>query len=216
MKRLVKFILLLMVMAAMTLVAIGVKSVCAENEEATQFKRISPQWIAALGDPDATSGTGAQLWGLWRRDPGPRGVSLDQCFLLKTKDGVAPAGWKYDDKDWWMEEHGLIMEKPEFPLPPGKYVVTGGRVMTAILTVHPPDKDGAQHWELNNGAKLHDVTHLPCRSARYQSVTNYSCSPDNADKVAFPVSPGASMPEVNGCQKQDYAVLIVTGVAAEN
>jgi hypothetical protein len=31
--------------------------------------------------------------------------------------------------------------------------------------------------------------------------------------TAFPVSPGASMPSVDGCNKQDYAVLIVIGVA---
>ena len=29
------------------------------------------------------------------------------------------------------QEHGLIMEKPDFPLPAGKYVVTGGRKTTA-------------------------------------------------------------------------------------
>ena len=38
------------------------------------FTRIPIQSIAALGDPQALSGTGAQEWGLWRKDPGPRGV----------------------------------------------------------------------------------------------------------------------------------------------
>lgn len=42
-----------------------------------RFKRISTQYIAALGDPGATSGSGAQAWGLWPLDPGPRGVELD-------------------------------------------------------------------------------------------------------------------------------------------
>ena len=40
-----------------------------------------------------------------------------------------------------------------------------------------------------------------------------SCSPANAPATAFPVSPGAAMPPVDGCSKQDYAVLIVIGVA---
>ena len=73
------------------------------------------------------------------------------------------------------------MEKPDFPLPAGKYVVTGerdenvmkdgeqndefpgGRETTTLLTV------GAEgQWSLADGATLHDVTHLPCRSARYK------------------------------------------------
>ena len=53
--------------------------------------------------------------------------------------GVAPAGWSFDDKDWWLEEHGLIMEPPgplpaksrfmdgKFTEPSKKYVVTGDR-----------------------------------------------------------------------------------------
>ncbi len=79
--------------------------------------------------------------------------------------GVAPKGWQFDKKDWWLEEHGLIMEKPDFPMPPGRYMVTGGREVTTVLTV---DADGG--WKLDNGAKLYDVTHLPCRSARYTQV----------------------------------------------
>ena len=35
-----------------------------------KFQRISTQYIAALGDPDATSGSGAES-GLWPLDPGP-------------------------------------------------------------------------------------------------------------------------------------------------
>src|SRR4051794_40219861 len=71
----------------------------------------SLQYIAALGDPHATSGTNAHTWGLWRQDPGPRGVSLGRYESLKQR-GVAPAGWKFDSADWWLEEHGLIMEPP--------------------------------------------------------------------------------------------------------
>ena len=71
------------------------------------------------------------------------------------------------------------MEKPDFPLPAGKYVVTGerdenvrkggeqnaeflgGRETTTLLKV------GAEgQWSLADGATLHDVTHLPSRSAR--------------------------------------------------
>ena len=126
---------------------------------------------------------------------------------------MAPAQWKFDASDWWLEEHGLIMEKPTFPLPAGKYLVTGDRDVTAVLTVHPRDKDGNQRWELADGATLYDVTHLGCRSARYTPAkAGNACSPANAPTKGFPVNPGAAMPAVDGCQKQDYTVLIVVGL----
>ena len=181
------------------------------------FKRIPTQFIAALGDPAANSGTGAQFWGLWREDPGPRGVGLEAYKQLEAAGGIAPAQWKFDAADWWLEEHGLIMEKPELSLAPGRYLVTGDRKVTTVLTIHPKDKDGAQRWELNDGAKLYDVTHLPCRSARYSpSNSANACSPSAAKTAAFPVAPGAAMPAVEGCNKQDYAVLFVVAVAVEN
>jgi hypothetical protein len=84
------------------------------------------QYIAALGAPTATSGTDAETWGFWSVDPGPRGVwSTDYADLLAT-GGQAPAGWQFDPASWWLEEHGLLMESPSFPLPPGQYVVTAG------------------------------------------------------------------------------------------
>jgi hypothetical protein len=188
----------------------------ARGEAETVFKPIPTQYIAALGDPGATSGVGAESWGLWRVDPGPRGVQLTDYGTLKA-GGVAPAQWTFDGADWWLEEHGLIMEQPEFPLPPGKYVVTGGREATAVLTVHPKGDDGTQHWELDEGATLYDVTHLRCRSARYTPAAGgESCSPAKAHMSAFPVAPGAAMPPVEGCNKQDYQVLIVIGVVEEN
>ena len=87
--------------------------------------------------------------------------------------------------------------------------------MTTVLTVHPKDKDGNQRWELADGATLYDVTHLGCRSARYTPAkAATACSPENASKKGFPVNPGAAMPAVNGCHKQDYSVLIVVGLPA--
>lgn len=182
---------------------------------AESFKRIPLQYIVALGDPGANSGSGAETWGLWNQDPGPRGCRLD--FYPKLKEtGVAPAQWKYDNKDWWLEEHGLIMEKPTFPLPPGKYVVTGGREVETVLTIDPADKNGAQQWRLDNGAKLYDVTHLPCHAARYTPAKeNVSCSPEVVEKKVFPVAPGVPMPAVEGCSKKEYAVLFVTGLPAD-
>lgn len=188
-----------------------------QSRAETVYKPIPTQYIAALGDSGATSGTGAESWGLWRVDPGPRGVELGDYETLKAAGGVAPADWTFDGADWWLEEHGLIMERPSFPLPPGKYVVTGGREMTAILTVHPKGADGAQHWELDKGASIYDVTHLRCRSARYTPAAGAnSCSPARAQASAFPVSPGAAMPPVEGCSKQHYQVLIVIGMGFEN
>ena len=189
----------------------------ASSGEQIKFKRIPTQFIAALGDPGANSGSGAQPWGLWQIDPGMRGVWLDNYEKLEAAGGVAPAQWQFDGEDWWLEEHGLIMEKPNFPIPPGKYVVTGNREVTTVLTVHPKGNDGDQRWELDFGAKLYDVTHLPCRSARYTPATScILCSPARAQQSAFPVTPGAVMPAVAGCNKQDYAVLFVIGMAVEN
>ena len=142
-------------------------------------------------------------------------IQLRGDSRLKAAGGVAPSQWKFDAADWWLEEHGLIMEKPTFPLPPGKYLVTGDRKVTTVLTIQPKDKDGNQRWELADGATLYDVTHLGCRSARYTPATaNNSCSPANVRTTGFPVNPGAAMPVVNGCRKQDYAVLIVVGLPA--
>jgi len=186
----------------------------AAGVDFSKFRRIEPQYIAALGDPGATSGNGAQFWGLWSQDPGPRGCKLDRYPQLKAT-GVAPSEWKFDAADWWLEEHGLIMEKPTFPLPPGKYLVTGDRKVTSVLTIMPKDKDGNQRWELADSATLYDVTHLGCRSARYKPETaSNSCSPANVRITGFPVNPGAAMPVVDGCHKQDYSVLIVVGLPA--
>jgi hypothetical protein len=195
-------------------VAAAVQPALAAGADPTKFRRIEPQYIAALGDPGAKSGTGAQSWGLWSQDPGPRGCKLDRYPELKAT-GVAPSQWKFDAKDWWLEEHGLIMEKPTFPLPAGKYLVTGDREVTSVLTIHPKDKDGSQRWELADGATIYDVTHLGCRSARYTPMASHdSCSPENARKTGYPVVPGVAMPDVKGCHKQDYAVLIVIGLPA--
>jgi hypothetical protein len=183
----------------------------------TSFKHISTQYIVALGDPNANSGTDAQTWGLWRQDPGPRGCLLGDYDKLKASGGIAPAQWKFDNKDWWLEEHGSVMEKPDFPLPPGKYVVTGGREITTVLTIDPMDNNGKERWELDNGAKLYDVTHLPCHAARYTPATNdNSCSPAMIQKESFPVAPGVPMPPIKGCNKKEYAVLFVIGEAVTN
>jgi hypothetical protein len=198
----------LLAMGSLMLAAGLQQPVHASGVDLSKFRRIEPQYIAALGEPG-----GAQSWGLWSQDPGPRGCKLDRYPELKAAGGVAPSQWKFDAADWWLEEHGLIMEKPTFPLAPGKYLVTGDRSVTTVLTIQPKDKDGNQRWELADGATLYDVTHLACRSARYTPATaNNSCSPANVRTTGFPVNPGAAMPVVNGCHKQDYTVLIVVGL----
>lgn len=185
--------------------------------EQVQFKRVPTQFIAALGDPNSSFGSGAQHWGIWQIDPGPRGVWLKDYEKLEEAGGQAPANWQFDSQDWWLEEHGLIMEKPDFPLRPGRYIVTGDREVTTMLTVSEKDQNGEQRWELDNDASLFDVTHLPCRSARYSPLPGFeSCSPLVANQAAFPVTPGAVMPAVVGCSKQDYAVLFVIAVALDN
>lgn len=98
-------------------------------------------------------------------------------------------------------EEQIIMSIPE-----KRYVVTGDREITTILTVRD---DGS--WELEKGT-LYDVTHLPCRSAAYRGTEN-TCMPGNANSKDFPVRPGADMPKITGCEKLDYAVLFVLGEA---
>lgn len=182
----------------------------------TVFTPVPTQYIAALAAPDAKSGTGAEQWGIWRIDPGPRGVRLRHYENLVAANGVAPSGWRFDANDWWLEEHGLIMEAPEFPMPPGKYLVTGNRQTQSVLTVHPKDASGAQRWELADGASIYDVTHLRCRSARFTPKTGASlCTPAKTPRNAFPLTPEIEMPMVEGCNKQDYAVLFIIGVEAE-
>jgi hypothetical protein len=205
------------VILAMCLLAavfgLSLQAYAAEGDKMT-FKRIPLQFIAALGEPEATSGSGAQGWGVWRVDPGPRGVRLNRYDRLQKSGGVAPAGWQFDDTDWWLEENGLIMESPEYTLEPGQYWVTGDREVTTVLTIHSADEQGDRRWELADGATLYDVTHLGCRSARYRPLPgNESCSPANAPQDAFRVAAGAAMPPVEGCNKQDYAVLFIIGIA---
>jgi hypothetical protein len=188
---------------------------CAADPPAPAFRPVHTQFIAALAAPDARAGTGAETWGLWPVDPGPRGVRLGRFDDLRAAGGVAPAGWRFDAAGWWLEENGLIMEPPEFPLAPGRYLVTGDREVTTVLTVYPDDAAGRRRWELADGATIYDVTHLGCRSARYSPVPGAAagaCSPAAAPRDAFRVAPGAPMPPVPGCAQQDYAVLFVIGI----
>ena len=174
------------------------------------FKRCPTQFLAALGEPSASSGSGAERWGIWRIDPGPRGERLPRFDQL-AKDRRGRAGWEFTPSDFWIEEHGLIMEAPEIPIVPStapaarKFVVTGDREITTVLTVEP---NGA--WKLDRGT-LHDVTHLPCRSARYTGATT-DFTPSSADFAQFPVRPGGPMPPLPGCAKQDYYVVFVVGI----
>lgn len=188
---------------------------CAADAPSPAFRPVRTQFIAALAEPDARAGTGAETWGLWPVDPGPRGVRLGRFDALRAAGGVAPAGWRFDAAGWWLEENGLIMEPPQFPLAPGRYLVTGDREVTTVLTVYPADADGRRRWELADGATVYDVTHLGCRSALYSPLPGSpadACSPAAAPRDAFRVAPGAPMPPVPGCAKQDYAVLFVIGI----
>ena len=201
--------------ARLWLFAFGILAVPA-HAEAT-FAPGPTQYIAALGDPSSTSGDDALTWGFWSVDPGPRGVWTTDYDDLIANGGTAPDGWKFDAAAWWLEEHGLIMEAPSFPLPPGQYVVTGGREVTSVLTVQPADASGMQAWNLADGATIYDVTHLRCRAALYTAAGDaQSCTPDKTPTETFPMSPGISMPAVEGCSKQDYQVLIVVGMMVDS
>merc|ERR1712187_373253 len=81
-----------------------------------------------------------------------------------------------------------------------RYVVTGGRDTTSLLTVR-----GDGSWELSKG-KLYDVTHLPCRSAVYTPAQGGVCKPTVEAQRNFPVKPGANIPQFPGCNTQDWSV----------
>lgn len=193
------------------------ESFAGDTGKPIRFKPVRAQFIAALGAGDASQGTGAETWGLWNVDPGPRGVWLRDYKWLEQRNGQAPAGWKFDKNSWWVDENGLLMEKPDFPLPAGHYLVTGEREVITMLTVFEADADGRKRWELADNAKLSEITHLPCRSAKYTPLADsqegeHGCSPLNAPLAKFKVPPGSEMPDIPGCHRQDYRVLIVIGL----
>lgn len=180
---------------------------------AAKFRRIPNQYIAALAPDNATSGSGAETWGLWREDPGPIGVWLRMYNVLREVGNIGPTGWRFDIDDWWLDENGLIMKAPEFPMPAGQYYVTNGEDNISLLTVDPADTDGKQSWSLTEGKNIGEVTHGPCRSARYTPEGDGgTCTPAKADQEVFPLAPGESPPSVSGCHKKEYAVLIVFGL----
>jgi hypothetical protein len=187
----------------------------AQAYNAENFKPVATQFLAAIGNPLANKGTGAQNWGLWTVDPGPRGVRLAAFEQLKANGNVAPAGWTYNPASWWLEEHGLIMEPPQPNVAAGRYLVTGDRIVQTVLTIHDKDAKGEQAWELDDKAVLYDVTHLRCRAARYTLGSDgKGCTPGMVDPNRFPMSPGDAMPLIKGCDTQDYAVLFIVGVEA--
>ncbi|KAJ1495704.1 hypothetical protein T484DRAFT_1761717 [Baffinella frigidus] len=88
------------------IVSVGVSTASAADADQSpasakpKFRRVPRiQFVAALGDPSASSGTGAETWGLWVDDPGPRGVMLDKYTKLEKNGGKAPAGWEFDSAE---------------------------------------------------------------------------------------------------------------------
>ena len=135
---------------------------------------------------------------------------------LKARDYVHLAGWRFDVDDWWLDENGILMKHPDFPMPPGIYLVSNGEDKAGLLTVEEPDERGGQAWSLSRETTIADVTHGPCRSARYTPLGEFgSCSPADVDQSIFPLQLGDQPPEVPGCHRTQYAVLIVIGVAEE-
>jgi hypothetical protein len=193
--------------------ASGALALATHANATATFKPVATQFLAALGNPLAGKGNGAENWGLWTLDPGPRGVRLSKLSELFSNGGIAPAQWTFDAKSWWLEEHGLVMEAPQAGVAPGRYLVTGDRIVQTTLTIHAKDETGSQAWELADGAVLYDVTHLRCRSARYTpDASGKACTPVSVNQDYFPIDPGAAMPAVSGCDKQDYAVLFIVGI----
>ena len=73
------------------------------------------QFIAALGDPGSCEGTGVSQWGLWRVDPGPRGVSLQDYEMVKAMGGFTPAGWTFDaGRATTNNSHTVYLRVPDY------------------------------------------------------------------------------------------------------
>ena len=64
--------------AALTL---GLSPAVLAQAAREQFRRIPIQYIAALGDPQSSSGNNAHEWGIWPLDPGPRGFIIIFDFI---------------------------------------------------------------------------------------------------------------------------------------
>ena len=138
-------------------------------------------------------------------------MKITDYAALIANAGKASAGWQFDSAAWWLEEHGLIIKAPVFPLPAGQYVVTGGRGMTSVLTVSAASAPGTSNWSLADGASVYDVTHLGWRAAVYTPAQGQFCTPDATPISVFPMRPDISMPAVAGCTQREYQVLIVLG-----
>ena len=186
----------------------------------TRFRRVRSQYIAALSAPDATEGDNAHTWGHWPVDPGPLGVWLRDYEQLVSTGGIGPGGWPFDKDDWWLDENGLLMMSPNFPMPSGRFLVTNAIDNVAMLTVEAPDSNGKQAWFISDGRTLGDITHEKCRSARYRPAAGGSsegvdCSPAIVQRDVFPLAPGEDPPAVKGCERVVYAVPIIFAVEEE-
>ena len=75
------------------------------------YERVSPlQFIAALGDPEANSGNGAEGWLLWETDPGPRGFRQNKYEKVVSGELQAPQ-W-FQEEDFWLDENAIVMPPP--------------------------------------------------------------------------------------------------------
>ena len=48
-------------------------------------------------------------WGIWREDPGPRGVHITDWSLLEMMGGLAPSGWTFDSEVMMMMMMTLVI-----------------------------------------------------------------------------------------------------------
>jgi len=144
-----------------------------------------------------------------------RCVALGRFPQLLKSGGVAPDGWKFDSQDWWLEEHGLIMEPPQFPAGSGRYLVTGERELVTSLTIHPsgrPERRPPLGTRRPRHAVRRDTPGLP-RSALHTRHGRQIMPASQGTTGGISGGARGNMPPSPGCAQQDYAVLIVIGVA---
>jgi hypothetical protein len=50
--------------------------------------------------------------------------------------GVAPSNWRFDSRDWWLGGARPHHGEADVPARAGRYLVTGDREVTSVLTVY--------------------------------------------------------------------------------
>ena len=91
------------------------------------------------------------------------------------------------------------MEKPTFPLPAGKYMVTGDREVTTELTVTEDNK-----WSLKQGAQPAAAAHEPLSVSPFDTAAQARCT---TSRISPAAPPGTSSARMRSDSKRTSCIL---------